>query len=230
MTTWIHWITNIHETDTRQIGSKWFWITIMPKTTVYPDIPWNQRNVTDARWTNEQFVQAASRRTALLTKIAIHDTLAKIDPTFSRNNPERTRGNARVAVLLVPALAKRVSAKSSQMIRVIHFHGWVVLNPKPIRSATLLTTTERTRQVAIHSHDIPTRVCLPEPVGLLVETLADTFGSNLNVSPTPDTDELLMKHADYATRSTSLETTHAEHAVLQPWWFWKTRLREVAVA
>ena len=77
----------------------WFWTTIMPKTTVYPEIPWNQRNVTNARWTDDQFVQAAARRTALLTKIAIHNTLAKIDPTFSPNNPERTRGNARVAVI-----------------------------------------------------------------------------------------------------------------------------------
>ena len=201
----------------------------MPKTTVHPDIPWNERNVADARWTDDQFVQALARRTALLTKIAIHDTLAKIDPTFSRNNPERTRGNARVAVLLVPALAKRVSAKSSQMIRVIHFHGWIVLNPKPIRSATLLTT-ERTRQVAIDRDDIPTRVWLPEPVGLLVEELTDAFGPNLNVSPTPDADELLVKRADYATRNTSRETSHPEHAVLQPWWYWKMRLREHAVA
>ena len=202
----------------------------MPKTTVYPNIPWNQRNVSDAKWNDDQFVQASVRPTALLTKIAIHDTLAKIDPTFSRNNPERTRGNARVAVLLVPALAKRVSAKSSQMIRVIHFHGWILLNPKPIRSATLLSRSETMRRVAIHHDDIPTRVWVPEPVGLLVETLADTFGPNLNISPTPDNTDLLVKHADYATRSTSLETTHAEHAVLQPWWFWKTRLREPAVA
>ena len=192
----------------------------MPKTTVYPDIPWNQRNVTDARWTDDQFVQVAARRTALLTKIAIHDTLAKIDPTFSRNHPERTQGNARVAVILIPAVARRVSAKSSNLIRVLHFHGWIVLNPKPIRSATLLTT-EPTRQVAIDRDDIPTRVCLPEPMGLLVETLAGAFGPNLNVSPTPDADELLLKHADYATRNTSRETTHPVHAVLQPRWFWK---------
>ena len=227
MTTWTDWITNIYNTNTRRNRSIWFWTTITPKTTVYPDIPWNQRNVSDARWNDDQFVQVAARRTALLSKIAIHDTLAKIDPTFSPNNPQRTRGDARVAVLLVPALAKRVSAKSSQMIRVIHFHGWIILNPKPIRSATL-TTTERTRQVAIHSHDIQTRVWLPEPVGLLVETLADAFGPNLNISPTPDTDELLMKHAEYATRNTMFETTHPEHVVRQPGWFWKIRLREVA--
>ena len=132
-------------------------------------------------------------------------------------------------MLLVPALAKRVSAKSSQMIRIIHFHGWIILNPKPIRSATLLTT-ERTRQVAIHRDDIQTGVWVPEPVGLLVEELSDKYGPNLNVSPTPDTDELLMKHADYATRNTSRETTHPAHAVLQPGWLWKTRLREPAVA
>ena len=113
---------------------------------------------------------------------------------------------------------------------MIHFQGWIVLNQKPIRSAALVTTTERTLQVAIHRDDIPTRVCLPEPVGLLVEELTDKFGPNLNLSPTPDADELLVKHADYATRSTSRETTHPVHAVLQPGWFWKTRLREVAVA
>ena len=162
MTTWTDWITNSHlcashrHTDTRQTGSQWFWTTITPKTTVYPDIPWNERNVSDAKWNDDQFVQVAARRTAQLTKIAIHETLAKIDPTFSRNNPERTRGNARVAVILIPAVARRVSAKSSQMIRVIHFHGWIILNPKPIRSATLLTTTtERTLQVAIHHDDTP---------------------------------------------------------------------------
>ena len=105
----------------------------------------NETSQTPSGLTTSSSISAA-RRTALLTKIAIHETLAKIDPTFSPNNPERTRGNARVAMILIPAVAHRVRAKSSQMIRVIHFHGWILLNPKPIRSATLLTT-ERTLQV-----------------------------------------------------------------------------------
>ena len=83
---------------------------------------------------------------------------------------------------------------------------------------------------ALTRPDIPTRVWVPEPVGFLVEELTDKFGPNLNVSPTPDTTDLLVKRAAYATRSTSRESTHPEHAVVQPWWYWKTRLREPAVA
>jgi hypothetical protein len=207
-------------------------MSLMTKTTAFPDIPWNERYLSDNTWTDDQFVQASAKRTARLTKIAIHETLAELDPRLSLNNVQRHRSHSRLAVLLVPALARRVSAKSSQMIRAFHLHGWIILNPKPLRFSTTLDTpdTEQMRQVRIMHNDIPTSITVPEPVGLLAAKLMDALGTNMNICPTPDVMDLLLTRADYATRNNASENTFPHDVVLQPRWFWTRRLKLDAVA
>jgi hypothetical protein len=226
------WIKSLYEKDQLNT-SEWYWITIMPTTTTYADlIPWNQRIVQNATWTDEHMCGVATRRTNLLAKIAIQHTLTRLDPHISSNHPERTRGKSRLAMILIPPLARRMSANragdSSKQIRVLHHHGWVVLNPPRTQDSTT-PLNDPLCQVLIERHDIPTRVSLPEPVALLVENLKASFGYNINISQTPDNVDLVAKRVEYATRSTQQESTYPNEIMFQPGWYWKNRLRNPAV-
>ena len=200
---WTDWIEQLNEPD-RLNGTHWFWMTLTQTTTVYNDVvPWTERNLDDARLPDHDYIQKTTPVTARLVRDALYDTLDQIDPLFNRNHPQRTAAHARLAVILVPALKVRDGGRG-RLIRVIHYHGWIVL-PKLVRTTTTDPKDYVTKTVIVRRDETPTKFYAPEPVALFANRLMDRCGSNLNVT-SPDSDELLRTHALYATRGMTHDT------------------------
>ena len=232
---WTDWIEQLNEPD-RLNGTRWYWTSFVPTTTVYNDVvPWTERNLDDARLTDHDYIQKTTPVTARLVRDALYDTLDLIDPKFSRNHPQRTAEHARLAVLLVPALKVR-DAGRGRLIRVIHYHGWIVL-PKLVRTTTDDPREYASKTVIVRRDETPTKLYAPEPVALFANSLMDRCGSNLNVT-SPDSDELLRTHALYATRGRTHdmdgiasrindETNYPTSTILMPRWYWRPRLERI---
>ena len=232
---WTDWIEQLNEHD-RLNGTHWFWMTLTPTTTVYNDVvPWTERNLDDARMSDADYVAKTTPVTARLVRDALYDTLDQIDPLFNRNHPQRTAAHARLAVILVPALKVRDGGRG-RLIRVIHYHGWIVL-PKLVRTTTTDPRTYETKSLIVRHDETPTKLYTPEPVALFASRLMDACGSNLNVT-SPDSDELLRTHALYATRGMthdtdgiasriSHETNYPTSTIVLPRWYWRPRLERI---
>ncbi len=214
------WIRELFDHD-EQHGASWYWVTLMPKTTAYPTLSTKERDRSTATVTDADLIQNTARQTVRLVKTAIHNTLTEVDPRHSRSNPERTGANARIAVLVVPALAKRTTTSSKRDARVLHFHGWIILNHT--------TTPDPMRTIRITKDDAPTRVLLPLSVARLVEHLQDAFGPNVFCSSTPETTAppegaaSVDAHIGYACRQSATETTFPRDVLAVPHWYWSAR-------
>jgi hypothetical protein len=226
---WTDWIEQLHEQD-RLNGTRWFWMTLTPTTSIYNDVvSWKERNLDHARLTDHDYVAKTSPVTARIVKSAIYETLDQIDPRFSKNHPERSGQHARLAVILVPALKVRALG-NGRLIRVLHYHGWIVLHP-PSRETTSDPRTYATTTLTVRHDETPHTLYVPEPVAIFGNRLMDVCGSNLNVT-TPDSDELLRTHAIYATRGATndtdgiasrinRETNYPTSTITMPHWYWK---------
>ena len=235
---WTDWIQQLNEPD-RLNGTHWFWMTLTPTTTIYNDVvPWTERNLDNARLTDHDYIQKTTPVTARLVRDALYDTLDQVDPLFNKNHPQRTAAHARLAVILVPALKVRDGARG-QLIRVLHYHGWIVL-PKLVRTTTDDPREYATKTLIVRRDETPTKFYAPEPVALFANRLMDRCGSNLNIT-SPDTEELLRTHALYATRGMthdtdgiatriSHETNFPEQTILLPKAWWKPNLERIVQA
>lgn len=235
---WTDWITQLNEQD-RLNGSRWYWMTLTPTTTLYNDVvPWTERNLDNARLSDADYIATTTPFTARIVRDALYDTLNLIDPQFNRNHPQRTAEHARLAVILVPALKVRDGGRG-RLIRVLHYHGWMVL-PKLVRTTTTDPKEYATKSLIVRNDETPTKLYAPEPVAVFANRLTDRCGSNLNVT-SADSDELLRTHALYATRGMThdtdqiasrinRETNYPTNTILLPKVWWKPRIERIACA